>query len=119
MLVVVKEIDRDAKKSSLAPANEGARAGDTVQKVAVAVGAVVRGAVERIETYGIFVQLEGKKGRAGRGLVPTEELVRAPRDRSAQGAPRTGQDAGVSRRVAARGPRQARLPDVGFRCCSP
>jgi small subunit ribosomal protein S1 len=40
----------------------------------VSVGAVVTGVVERIETYGIFVQLDGTKGRAGRGLVPNAEL---------------------------------------------
>jgi small subunit ribosomal protein S1 len=72
--VVVKKIDREAKKISLVPAPEGAAVGSAVGAPAVAVGAVVRGAVERIETYGIFVQLEGTKGRAARGLVPNAEL---------------------------------------------
>ena len=35
---------------------------------------VVTGTVERIETYGIFVQIDGTKDRAGRGLVPNAEL---------------------------------------------
>jgi small subunit ribosomal protein S1 len=30
--------------------------------------------VDRVESYGVFVQLDGTKGRAGRGLVPTGEL---------------------------------------------
>jgi small subunit ribosomal protein S1 len=39
-----------------------------------AVGQVVSGAVDRVENYGIFIQIEGTKGRAGRGLAPTAEL---------------------------------------------
>jgi small subunit ribosomal protein S1 len=76
--VVVKKLDREAKKISLVQAPEGAAAGATLAVPAtgpnVTVGAVVRGTVERIETYGVFVQLEGTKGRAGRGLVPNAEL---------------------------------------------
>jgi small subunit ribosomal protein S1 len=74
LLVVIKKIDRGAKKISLAPAPDGATAGSTVADVRVAIGAVVRGVVEHIETYGVFVQLEGTKGRGGRGLVPSQEL---------------------------------------------
>ena len=39
-----------------------------------AVGQVVSGAVERVESYGVFVQIDGTKGRAGRGLLPTSEM---------------------------------------------
>jgi small subunit ribosomal protein S1 len=42
--------------------------------VTVAVGQVISGVVDRIENYGLFVQLEGTRGRAGRGLLPTAEL---------------------------------------------
>jgi small subunit ribosomal protein S1 len=42
--------------------------------VTVALGQVVSGNVERVESYGLFVQIEGTKGRAGRGLLPTVEL---------------------------------------------
>ena len=38
------------------------------------IGGVVSGVVERIETYGIFVAVDGTKGRGGRGLVPNAEL---------------------------------------------
>jgi small subunit ribosomal protein S1 len=38
------------------------------------VGSVVKGKVERIETYGVFVQIDGTRGRGGRGLVPNAEL---------------------------------------------
>lgn len=77
LLVVVKKIDRVAKKISLIPAPEGAEAGTIVSTgaaVSVKVGSVVTGVVERIETYGVFVQIDGTKGRAGRGLVPQAEL---------------------------------------------
>ncbi len=72
--VVVKSIDREAKKIALAPAPDEAQVGSTLSNVAVTVGAIVTGNVERIETYGLFVQLDGTKGRAGRGLVPNAEL---------------------------------------------
>ncbi len=72
--VVVKKVDRDAKKVSLTLAPEGAAIGSVVAGTTVQVGAVVTGTVERIETYGIFVQIDGTKDRAGRGLVPNAEL---------------------------------------------
>jgi small subunit ribosomal protein S1 len=40
----------------------------------IAVGQVIAGTVDRVESYGIFVQIDGTKGRAGRGLAPTQEL---------------------------------------------
>jgi small subunit ribosomal protein S1 len=40
----------------------------------VAVGQVITGVVDRVESYGIFLQIEGTKGRAGRGLAPVSEL---------------------------------------------
>jgi len=42
--------------------------------VKFAVGQVVTGVVERVESYGLFLQVDGTKGRTGRGLVPTSEL---------------------------------------------
>jgi small subunit ribosomal protein S1 len=72
--VVVKKLDRETKKISLVPAPEGAELGATHVSTEVKVNAIVQGTVERIETYGIFVQLDGTKGRAGRGLVPNAEL---------------------------------------------
>jgi small subunit ribosomal protein S1 len=52
---------------ALGPSNEPAA-------VTVAIGQVISGAVERVETYGLFVQIDGTKGRVGRGLLPTVEL---------------------------------------------
>jgi ribosomal protein S1 len=42
--------------------------------VKVAVGQVVSAVVDRVENYGLFLQIEGTKGRAGRGLAPVVEL---------------------------------------------
>jgi|ERR1019366_8130294 small subunit ribosomal protein S1 len=42
--------------------------------VKFAVAQVVSGVVERVESYGVFLQVDGTKGRTGRGLVPTSEL---------------------------------------------
>jgi ribosomal protein S1 len=42
--------------------------------VKIALGQKVTGAVHRVELYGVFVQIDGTTGRAGRGLVPTVEL---------------------------------------------
>jgi small subunit ribosomal protein S1 len=43
------------------------------QKNKFAVGSVVTGKVEKIETFGLFVQLDGTQGRLGRGLIPNAE----------------------------------------------
>jgi small subunit ribosomal protein S1 len=72
--VVVKSVDLAAHKISLVPAPEGAQSGAQVKDLALRVGAVVEGVVDRIETYGVFMQVDGTKGRAGRGLVPVAEL---------------------------------------------
>ena len=55
-----------------APERTAQQAGAATAKVAL--GSIVTGAVERIETYGVFVQIDGTKGRAGRGLIPSAEL---------------------------------------------
>lgn len=74
LVVVVRAIDRVKRKISLAPAPEGMNAGARVQPARFEVGMTVTGKVDRIETYGIFLQIAGTSGRAGRGLVPNAEL---------------------------------------------
>jgi len=76
--VVVKKMDRAAKKIGLGLAPEGAAAGSRVEVKAstaerVRVNAVVTGVVEKHETFGLFVQIDGITGRGGRGLVPNVE----------------------------------------------
>ena len=72
--VVVRSVDRSARKISLAPAAEGLSVGAQVGAPVLLVGAIVNGTVDRIETYGVFLQVEGTKGRVGRGLIPSAEL---------------------------------------------
>jgi small subunit ribosomal protein S1 len=74
ILVVVKKIDTREKKISLVPAPQGIEAGSQVASATVGLGSIVNGVVDRIEQYGVFVQIEGTAGRAGRGLVPNAEL---------------------------------------------
>jgi small subunit ribosomal protein S1 len=47
---------------------------DEPSAVRIAVGDVVGCAVERVESYGLFVQIDGTRGRPGRGLLPLAEL---------------------------------------------
>lgn len=72
--VVVQNIDRAKKKLSLVPAPDGLGVGATVQTSSFIVGSIVNAIVDKVETFGVFVQMEGTKGRAGRGLVPNAEL---------------------------------------------
>jgi small subunit ribosomal protein S1 len=72
----VLEIKEDGKKITLslkallpAPEKPVKASGPRPQ-----IGAVVKGKVVRIETYGVFVQVDGTDGREGRGLVPSAEL---------------------------------------------
>ena len=63
--------------TGVAPDANTAAAAGPVAEVAgalVAVGQRVSGEVSRVEAYGVFVQIEGTKGRAGRGLIPVSEL---------------------------------------------
>ena len=71
--VVVRSIDKEARRVGLAPAPEGAP-GRRDRLEGPPIGSIVHGKVERIETYGVFVQLDATRGRAGRGLVPLAEL---------------------------------------------
>lgn len=74
VLVVVKSVDAKARKLSLTLAPDGAAVGGVVAGARVILGAVVKATVERFEPYGVFVQIEGTRGRAGRGLIPNAEL---------------------------------------------
>jgi small subunit ribosomal protein S1 len=57
-----------------APAASAEAAGPVIVE-----GLRVKGAVTRVERYGVFVQIAGTQGRSGRGLVPAAELG-APRN---------------------------------------
>lgn len=51
-----------------------APAGTVTSGPVVEAGTVVNAVVDKIETFGVFVQIEGTSGRGGRGLIPQAEL---------------------------------------------
>src|SRR5262249_8408069 len=67
--VLVLGSDSGKRRISLALAPDDAAAGDRIES-AVAVGAVLVGTVERVESFGVFVRL----GPGQTGLVPSSEL---------------------------------------------
>jgi small subunit ribosomal protein S1 len=72
--VVVRSVDRAARKLALAPAPDGLNPGAEARGPSIGIGSIVQGAVDRVETYGVFLQIEGTRGKAGRGLIPNAEL---------------------------------------------
>ena len=74
VLVVTREIDRARHRLSLALANDGSKVGEVATSLHAVTGAVVKATVEKHERFGVFVQVVGTQGRAGRGLVPTNDL---------------------------------------------
>jgi len=72
--VVVRSIDATARKLSLSAAADGLQLGADVREPSFVVGAIVQGNVDRVEPYGVFLQVEGTRGRVGRGLIPNAEL---------------------------------------------
>ncbi len=74
LLVVVQTVDKERQRISLAPAPKDARAGAKAATSKVQVGDIIEVTVEKIERFGVFVQLDGVAGKAGRGLIPSREL---------------------------------------------
>jgi small subunit ribosomal protein S1 len=77
---VVQQVDFGTGQVKLAPVavrREEADAPTAVSSAAagslLVEGARVKGKVTGVERYGVFVQIAGTQGRAGRGLVPTPE----------------------------------------------
>jgi small subunit ribosomal protein S1 len=72
--VVVRAVDRAAHKISLVPAPDGLAVGADGSGPRIAVGSIVSGKVDHVEPFGVFLQVDGTRGRAGRGLIPNAEL---------------------------------------------
>jgi small subunit ribosomal protein S1 len=80
---VVDSVDKATGQVRLRPVVIRAEGGDVgVAKAAstggapgsvLVEGARIKGKVTGVERYGVFVQIVGKQGRGGRGLVPTQE----------------------------------------------
>lgn len=73
VLVKVLAVDAQRRRVSLALASDGASVGAEDRGASIVVGAVVKATVEKVENYGVVVQLAGTKGRAGRGVIPNAE----------------------------------------------
>jgi len=74
LTVVVRSVDAAARKISLAPAAEGLEVGADARGPSLSIGMIVNGTVDRVEPYGLFLQVDGTRGRVGRGLIPNVEL---------------------------------------------
>ena len=74
LLVTVNSIDHGKKRVSLAPAPAGVSAGATLSRQSVRIGEIVDAVVEQHERFGVFVQIEGLSGKAGRALIHDREL---------------------------------------------
>jgi small subunit ribosomal protein S1 len=72
--VTVRSVDAVARKIALAPAPDGLEIGADARGPSILIGSVVSGSVDRVEQYGVFLQIEGTRGRLGRGLIPNAEL---------------------------------------------
>jgi small subunit ribosomal protein S1 len=75
----IKDDDKGQKRITLslkallpAPEKPTPKPGTTLD-----IGSIVQGRVVRVESYGVFIQVNGTEGRDGRGLIPSAEL--APR----------------------------------------
>lgn len=73
LMLAVRGIEHDRRRISLALAADGASLGDAVKDLRPVVGALVDAQVEKVERFGVFVQIDGTKGRVGRGLIPNAE----------------------------------------------
>jgi small subunit ribosomal protein S1 len=72
--VVVRSVDKSARKIALALAAEKLSLGAAASAPSFVVGVIVQGVVDRVEPYGVFLQIDGTRGRVGRGLIPNAEL---------------------------------------------
>jgi small subunit ribosomal protein S1 len=78
LLVKVQSVDPTKKRVSLALAGEGLEAGAVDPGTRIVVGSVVKALVEKVESYGVVVQIQGTKGRSGRATVPNAETNTRP-----------------------------------------
>jgi small subunit ribosomal protein S1 len=78
LLVRVVSVDPVKKRVGLALASDGATAGGTEHGTRLIVGSIVKAVVEKVETYGVVVQISGSKGRSGRATIPNAETNTRP-----------------------------------------
>jgi small subunit ribosomal protein S1 len=78
ILTRVLSVDTGKRRIALAPAADGATVGSEDRGPAIVVGRIVTATVEKVENFGVIVQLEGSAGRAGRGVIPNAETGTRP-----------------------------------------
>lgn len=78
VLVRVLSVDSDKRRVGLALASDGAAVGSMDRGASIVVGQIVKATVERIEHFGLIVQIVGAKGRSGRAVVPNAETATRP-----------------------------------------
>ena len=90
ILARIVSVDLVKRRIGLAPAADGATAGSEDRGPAIVVGRVVSAKVEKVENFGLIVQIDGATGRAGRAVIPNAETGTRPgsdlRREFAQGA---------------------------------
>ncbi len=78
LLVRVVSVDKERRRIALAPASEGASVGGEDRIDAFVVGAIVKATVEKVENFGVVVQIAGTRGRVGRAVIPNAETATKP-----------------------------------------
>lgn len=78
LLVKVLSVDPIKKRVALALASDGLEVGALDATRSVVFGSVVEATVEKVEPYGVVVQLDGMKGRSGRATIPNAETATRP-----------------------------------------
>lgn len=78
VLVRVNSVDTSKKRVGLSLAADGLSAGAIDPGTRIVVGSVVKALVEKVESYGVVVQIQGTKGRSGRATVPNAETNTRP-----------------------------------------
>ncbi len=78
ILARVLSVDPVKRRIGLALAAEGAQVGSEDRGPSIVVGRIVTAKVEKVENFGVVVQLEGSAGRAGRGVIPNAETGTKP-----------------------------------------
>lgn len=78
VLARVLSVDPSKRRVSLALASEGASVGALDEGGRVVLGAIVEAVVDKVEGFGVVVQIRGIRGRAGRAVVPNAETATRP-----------------------------------------
>ncbi len=74
----VISVDVAKKRIALGLARDGAQVGSSEEGYRLVQGAVVKALIEKVENFGVVVQVAGTKGRNGRATIPNNETGTKP-----------------------------------------